>query len=118
MAYGGASGGRLEGAPDAEYHAPQSVTERAMARDFALDDVIDTLRAGLSETLATLVPERRVEDLADRIEPILQSTFERFDLVPRRAFERQVAALQRVERRLDELEQRVRALEDDNASEG
>lgn len=82
-----------------------------MAADFVLDDVIDTLRRRLTETLAALAPDQPVDELADRIEPIIQGTLERFDLVPRRAFDNQVAALKRAQERLEELEQRIAALE-------
>lgn len=88
-----------------------------MANDYALDDLIDTLRSRLSETLSVLMPDRPIDDLTDRIEPIIQGTLERFDLVPRRAFENQVAALERVAARIDALEQRVAALESGRPSE-
>ena len=82
-----------------------------MANDFALDDVIDLLRSRLGESLSTLLPDRPVDDLTDRIEPIIQSTLERFDLVPRRAFENQVAVLERLQQRIVELEGRLANLE-------
>ena len=82
-----------------------------MATDFALDDLIDTLRTRLSEALSGLVPDRPVDDLTDRIEPIIQSTLERFDLVPRQAFDNQVAVLERLQATLAELEARISELE-------
>ena len=82
-----------------------------MATDFVLDDLIDTLRTRLSETLSQLMPDRPVEELTDRIEPIIQSTLERFDLVPRKAFDNQVAVLERLQATLRELEQRISTLE-------
>ena len=84
-----------------------------MATDFVLDDLIDTLRTRLSETLSLLMPDRPVEELTDRIEPIIQSTLERFDLVPREAFDNQVAVLERLQATLSELEQRISTLEAD-----
>ena len=90
--------------------------ECPMATDFVLDDLIDTLRTRLSETLSLLMPDRPVEELTDRIEPIIQSTLERFDLVPRAAFDNQVAVLERLQVTLGELEQRVSALEAEQPS--
>ncbi len=82
-----------------------------MATDFALDDLIDTLRSRLSDALSLLMPDRPVEELTDRIEPIIQSTLERFDLVPRQAFDHQVAVLERLQATLGELEARISELE-------
>lgn len=87
-----------------------------MATDFALDDLIDTLRTRLSETLSLLMPDRPVEELTDRIEPIIQSTLERFDLVPREAFDNQVAVLERLQATLGVLEQRIITLEAEQPS--
>jgi len=84
-----------------------------MATDFALDDLIDTLRSRLSDALSLLMPDRPVEELTDRIEPIIQSTLERFDLVPRQAFDHQVAVLERLQATLGELEARISELEAD-----
>ena len=82
-----------------------------MAQDFALDDLIDTLRTRLGDALSGLVPDRPVDDLTDRIEPIIQSTLERFDLVPRRVFDNQVAVLERLNATVAELEGRIAELE-------
>jgi len=82
-----------------------------MASEHGLDDVIDTLRSRLAETLSALMPDRPIDDLTDRIEPIIQGALERLELVPRAAFDAQVAALERLKERLATLEQRIADLE-------
>lgn len=68
-----------------------------------LEELLDALRT----TLGSLTPE----PLLNRMRPVLEGFFERFQLVPQRDFQAHLANLARLEQQVSILEQRILALE-------
>jgi BMFP domain-containing protein YqiC len=72
-----------------------------------LDGVLDRIR----ESLATWLPPERVAEMNDRVTRAVTAGLERFQLVPKDEFDRQLAVLERLAAEVERLEARVRALE-------
>jgi hypothetical protein len=81
------------------------MTDRRPLPD-ALKDVADRI----ADALATVLPGGTT-DVRARIESVVDSALARLDLVPREEYERQVAALARLEGELRRIEARLAALE-------
>lgn len=75
-----------------------------------LEDLLDTLRSALGG----LTPE----PLLNRMRPVLEGFFERFQLVPQRDFQAHLADLARMEQQISALEQRILVLEAQARSTG
>lgn len=73
--------------------------------------LIDTLSGQFSQLLASRPDLPGQQELQSQIRAMLQSTFARLDLVTRDEFEAQQAVLLRTRERLEQLEQRLSALE-------
>jgi len=71
-----------------------------------LDDLAAKLSATLPESIATLK-----KDVEQNFKAVLQSAFNRMDLVSRQEFDVQVSVLNRVRTQLSVLEQRLAAME-------
>jgi BMFP domain-containing protein YqiC len=89
--------------------AVSCITERIMTTQRPFPDAIETLTAKLSEALAAVLPAGA--DWQRTLSPIIESTLERLELVPREDFERQRAQLERLSRDVAQLEERIAALE-------
>lgn len=68
-----------------------------------LEELLDVLRT----TLGSLTPE----PLLNRMRPVLEGYFERFQLVPQRDFQAHLANVARLEQQVSVLEQRILSLE-------
>lgn len=68
---------------------------------------LESLLVRLRDTLADATPE----PLANRIRPVLEGFFEQFQLVPKREYDAQLAALTRLEQTVADLEARIDQLE-------
>ena len=68
---------------------------------------LESLLARLADSLGDLAPE----PLLNRMRPVMEGFFEQFQLVPKRDYETQVRALERLEARVAELEGRIAELE-------
>jgi len=73
--------------------------------------LIDTLSGQFSQLLASRPDLPGQQELQSQIRAMLQSTFSRLDLVTRDEFEAQQAVLLRTRERLEQMEQRLAALE-------
>jgi len=73
--------------------------------------LIDTLSGQFSQLLSSRPELPGQQELQDQIHAMLQSTFSRLDLVTRDEFDAQQAVLLRTRERLEQLEQRLAALE-------
>ena len=78
-----------------------------MAEHSPLDGVLDRIR----ESLAPWLPPERVAEMNDRVTRAVTAGLERFQLVPKDEFDRQLAVLSRLASEVERLEARVRALE-------
>jgi len=72
-------------------------------------DPLATITQRLSDALAAVLPAGA--DWQRRVEPIIEATLERLELVPREDFERQRAQLERLGAEVTRLEARIAALE-------
>jgi BMFP domain-containing protein YqiC len=70
-----------------------------------LETLINRLRAAVGEA---------PESLIDSIRPVLDGFFEQFQLVPRREYDAQIAALEKLEDKVSRLEARISELEQDH----
>jgi BMFP domain-containing protein YqiC len=70
-----------------------------------LEDLINRLRTAASEAPASLFESMR---------PVLDGFFEQFQLVPRREYDAQIAALEKLEDKVSRLEARISELEQDH----
>jgi BMFP domain-containing protein YqiC len=82
-----------------------------MAEYSPLDGVLDRIR----ESLATWLPPERVAEMNERVTRAVTAGLERFQLVPKDEFDRQLAVLERLATEVERLEMRVRALETEAA---
>lgn len=73
--------------------------------------LIDTLSGQFSQLLSSRPELPGQQELHDQIHAMLQSAFSRLDLVTRDEFDAQQAVLLRTRERLEQLEQRLSALE-------
>jgi BMFP domain-containing protein YqiC len=78
-----------------------------MRQDSPIDGVLDRIR----ESLAPWLPPERVAEMNERVTRAVTAGLERFQLVPKDEFDRQVALLDRLTREVERLEARVTALE-------
>jgi BMFP domain-containing protein YqiC len=72
-----------------------------------LDGVLDRIR----ESLSTWLPPERVAEMNERVTRAVTAGLERFQLVPKDEFERQLAVLDRLAAEVERLNARVQALE-------
>jgi BMFP domain-containing protein YqiC len=78
-----------------------------MRQDSPIDGVLDRIR----ESLAPWLPPERVAEMNERVTRAVTAGLERFQLVPKDEFDRQVALLDRLTREVERLEARITALE-------
>ena len=73
--------------------------------------LIDSLSGQFNQLLAGRPDIPGQQELQEQMRSLLQSTFARLDLVTREEFDAQQAVLMRTRERLEQLEQRLQALE-------
>jgi len=83
-----------------------------MAQDNPIDAVLNRLR----EALAGWLPPDPGGDLEERLTRAVNAGLERFQLVPKGEFDRQVQLVQRLEREVERLEARLAAIEAEQPS--
>ncbi len=66
----------------------------------------------ISAAIVSVLPQQLTHDVRKNMNAALQSTFERLDLVTREELEVQEAVLLRTRRKLEELEKKITALEE------
>ncbi|QLH41991.1 MAG: accessory factor UbiK family protein [Coxiellaceae bacterium] len=76
-----------------------------------IDDLVQQLLAAMPSGMRDIK-----EELAKNFHAILQTTFSKLDLVSREEFDLQVGVLKRTREKLDMLEQKLVAIETNNAS--
>lgn len=82
-----------------------------MAGDRPLPEALQALAERVAEAVAAVLPSGSSPDLRGRVDATIASALERLELVPREEYERQIAALRRLEVELERLEARLAALE-------
>jgi BMFP domain-containing protein YqiC len=82
-----------------------------MPADRPIPDALANITAALSDALSRVLPDG--PDWRSRLTPVIEATIDRLELVPREAFERQLAQIERLTRDVARLEERIRALEPD-----
>lgn len=83
--------------------------DRATSQESLISDFIDRLQQQIDE----LLPRQSVDTVLDQARRILRQGFSELDLVPRRELEAHMAALEELRRTVEDLERRIRTLEDD-----
>jgi BMFP domain-containing protein YqiC len=76
------------------------------------DALISTFVERLQQQIAGLLPQDRVDAVMEQLRRALRQGFSEFDLVPRRELEAHLATVDRLTRTVEDLERRIRALED------
>ena len=71
----------------------------------------------ISAAISSVLPQQLTHDVRKNMNAALQSAFERLDLVTREELEVQEAVLARTRQKLQELEQKVAALEQRHGSQ-
>jgi BMFP domain-containing protein YqiC len=71
----------------------------------------------LSRRLSGLIAQSPLPDLEQNLKPLLQSVFSKLDLVTREEFDVQTQVLQRTRAQLEQLEQRLAALEAESSKQ-
>jgi BMFP domain-containing protein YqiC len=74
-------------------------------------DVLRAIGESLGDAVSKLLPSADAPDIRARIDAAIESVLGRLDLVPREAYEAELAALRRLEAALARLEARLAALE-------
>lgn len=80
-----------------------------MPADRQFPDAIANIATALSDALTRVLPDGT--DWRTRLTPVIEATINRLELVPREEFERQIAQIERLNRDVAKLEERIRALE-------
>jgi BMFP domain-containing protein YqiC len=83
-----------------------------------LPEALQLLADRLGDAVEALLPAGGAPDLRGRIDATVAAALGRLDLVPREEYERQVAALARLEAALARLESRLATLEAARAAPG
>ncbi len=89
-----------------------------MANDRPLPDAVAALAERLADAVVGVLPSDVGADIRSRVDEVVESMMTRLDLVPREEYQRQLEALDRLERRLADLEARLGALERDPGGRG
>jgi BMFP domain-containing protein YqiC len=76
------------------------------------DAVISTFVERVQQEIRGLLPRDRVDAVMDQLRRALRQGFSDLDLVPRRELEAHLATVDRLTRTVEDLERRIRALED------
>ena len=79
--------------------------------DRPLPDVLESLAKRVADAVAGVLPSGGAPDLRSRIDGAIESALARLELVPREEYERQLAALRRLEADIARLEARLATLE-------
>jgi len=83
-----------------------------MAAERPLPEALQALAERVADAVAALLPAGSPPDVRGRLDATIASALERLELVPREEYERQVAALARLEGEITRLEGRLAALEE------
>lgn len=86
-----------------------------MATDRPLPDAVAALAERLADAVMGVLPSDVGTDIRRRVDDVVESMMARLDLVPREEYQRQLDALDRLERRLTDLEARLGELERNRA---
>lgn len=81
--------------------------ERRVNQEALISDFIERLQQQLGEVL----PHQSIAAVLEQARRTLRQGFAEFDLIPRRELEAQLAALESLRRTVEDLERRIRALE-------
>jgi BMFP domain-containing protein YqiC len=76
------------------------------------DALINDFLERLQQQVAGLLPRERIDAVLEQARRAMRQGFADFDLVPRRELDAHLATLQRLMNTVEDLERRIRALED------
>lgn len=83
-----------------------------MTRETNQEALIGDFVERLQQQIDELLPRHSVDAVLEQVQRTLRQGFDDFDLVPRRELSAHLAALEELRRTVEDLERRIRALED------